>query len=355
MNTGSTTNQSCYHCGLNVPLRSDFSLVIEGVRRAMCCPGCTAVAATILENGLQNFYKYRLGPSVQVAENSPSVVQQNPYADWDLEAIQRDYISATEQGGCSIRLYIGNITCAACTWLIEQHLGKLPGIERIAINGTTRRGEVIWTPQTISLSEILYAIKQIGYEASPITQDTEQSPATDESRQLLLRLGVAGLAMMQTGMVAIALYAGSFQGMETEWQYLLRLISLLFVTPVVLYSAQPFFTSAWRSLKMRHLVMDVPVALAIALAYSASLWATLNGGGEVYFDSITMFSFFLLLGRFAEQRIRDKNLLLLNRGTLLPPVATQVFPAGYFPSPKADIQVPIKTLVAGDFIRVSAG
>lgn len=355
MNTGSITNQSCYHCGLNVPPRSDFSLVVEGVRRAMCCPGCTAVAATILENGLQNFYKYRLGPSVQVAENSPSVVQQNPYADWDLKAIQRDYISTTEQGGCSIRLYIGNITCAACTWLIEQHLGKLPGIERIAINGTTRRGEVIWTPQTISLSEILYAIKQIGYEASPITQDTEQSPATDESRQLLLRLGVAGLAMMQTGMVAIALYAGSFQGMETEWQYLLRLISLLFVTPVVLYSAQPFFISAWRSLKMRHLVMDVPVALAIALAYSASLWATLNGGGEVYFDSITMFSFFLLLGRFAEQRIRDKNLLLLNRGTLLPPVATQVFPAGYFPSPKVDIQVPIKTLVAGDFIRVSAG
>ena len=355
MNKSAFANQSCYHCGLDVPMNSDFSLNIEGIRRAMCCPGCAAVAGTIFENGLQSFYKFRSAPSPQVVANNDFEAEANPYADWDLKEIQSDYISYGGQGLQSIRLYIGNITCAACTWLIEQHLGKLPGIDRIAINGTTRRGEITWMPETISLSDILRAIKQIGYEPSPITHDSSLSATADESRQLLLRLGVAGLAMMQTGMVAIALYAGSFQGMQTEWQNLLRLISVLFVTPVVFYSAQPFFTSAWRNLKMGHLVMDVPVALAISLAYSASLWATLRGGGEVYFDSITMFSFFLLLGRFAEQRIRDKNLLLLNRGTELPPVVTQVFPAGAACEAKADKQVPIKSLLAGDFIRVDAG
>ena len=355
MNKSAFANQSCYHCGLDVPMNSDFSLNIEGIRRAMCCPGCAAVAGTIFENGLQNFYKFRSAPSPQVVANNDFEAEANPYADWDLKEIQSDYISDGGQGLQSIRLYIGNITCAACTWLIEQHLGKLPGIDRIAINGTTRRGEITWMPETISLSDILRAIKQIGYEPSPITHDSSLSATADESRQLLLRLGVAGLAMMQTGMVAIALYAGSFQGMQTEWQNLLRLISVLFVTPVVFYSAQPFFTSAWRNLKMGHLVMDVPVALAISLAYSASLWATLRGGGEVYFDSITMFSFFLLLGRFAEQRIRDKNLLLLNRGVLLPPVATQVFPQDGVGQAKAEAQVPIKTLSVGDFIRVNAG
>lgn len=353
MNKSAFANQSCYHCGLDVPMNSDFSLNIEGIRRAMCCPGCAAVAGTIFENGLQSFYKFRSAPSPQVVANNDFEAEANPYADWDLKEIQSDYISYGGQGLQSIRLYIGNITCAACTWLIEQHLGKLPGIDRIAINGTTRRGEITWMPETISLSDILRAIKQIGYEPSPITHDSSLSATADESRQLLLRLGVAGLAMMQTGMVAIALYAGSFQGMQTEWQNLLRLISVLFVTPVVFYSAQPFFTSAWRNLKIGHLVMDVPVALAISLAYSASLWATLRGGGEVYFDSITMFSFFLLLGRFAEQRIRDKNLLLLNRGVLLPPVATQVFPQDGVGQAKA--QVPIKTLSVGDFIRVNAG
>ena len=355
MTISAPANQSCYHCGLEVPQHGDFSLVIQGIRRAMCCPGCAAVAATIFENGLQSFYKFRSAPSVQVGENNHSAAQKNPYSDWDLEEIQRDFVSQMDQGLLSVRLYIGNITCAACTWLIEQHLGKLPGIDRIAINGTTSRGEIIWTAGTIRLSQILRAIKQIGYDASPMSHGSTQSPETDESRTLLLRLGVAGLAMMQTGMVAIALYAGSFQGMQDEWQNLLRLVSVLFVTPVVFYSAQPFFTSAWRNLKMRHLVMDVPVALAIALAYGASLWATLRGGGEVYFDSITMFSFFLLLGRFTEQRLRDKNLLLLNRGTLLPPVATQVFHQEDFSESKAEIQVPIKMLSAGDFIRVNAG
>ena len=347
--------QSCYHCGLEVPQQGDFSLVIQGIRRAMCCPGCAAVAATIFENGLQSFYTFRSAPSAQVVENSYSEAQENPYTDWDLEEVQSDYVSHTDQGLLSIRVYISNITCAACTWLIEQHLGKLPGIDRIAINGTTRRGEIIWAPNAISLSQILRAIKQIGYDARPLSYDSTQSSTTNESRKLLLRLGVAGLAMMQTGMVAIALYAGSFQGMQAEWQNVLRLISVLFVTPVVFYSAQPFFSSAWHSLKIRYLVMDVPVALAISLAYSASLWATLTGGGEVYFDSITMFSFFLLLGRFAEQRIRDKNMLLLNRGTLLPPVATQVFPQDELAESKADAQVPIKMLSVGDFIRVSAG
>ena len=355
MTTIAAANQFCYHCGLDVPLNSDFSLNIQGIRRAMCCPGCAAVAGTIFENGLQSFYKFRSAPSPQVVANSDLDAEANPYADWDLKEIQSDYISDGGQGLQSIRLYIGNITCAACTWLIEQHLGKLPGIDRVAINGTTRRGEITWMPESISLSEILRAIKQIGYEPSPITHYSSLSATTDESRQLLLRLGVAGLAMMQTGMVAIALYAGSFQGMQAEWQNLLRLISVLFVTAVVFYSAQPFFTSAWRSLKMGHLVMDVPVALAISLAYSASLWATLRGGGEVYFDSITMFSFFLLLGRFVEQRIRDKNLLLLNRGVLLPPVATQVFPQDDFSESKTEAQVPIKTLSVGDFIRVNAG
>jgi Cu2+-exporting ATPase len=355
MTTSASVNQFCYHCGLDVPLNSDFSLNIEGIRRAMCCPGCAAVAGTIFENGLQSFYTFRSAPSAQGVDNNDFDAEVNPYADWDLREIQSDYISPTDQGLQSIRLYIGNITCAACTWLIEQHLGKLPGIDRVAINGTTRRGEITWMAESISLSEILRAIKQIGYEPSPITHNSNLSATTDESRQLLLRLGVAGLAMMQTGMVAIALYAGSFQGMQAEWQALLRLISVLFVTPVVFYSAQPFFTSAWRSLKMGHLVMDVPVALAITLAYSASLWATLRGGGEVYFDSITMFSFFLLLGRFAEQRIRDKNLLLLNRGTELPPVVTQVFPADRVQVAKADKQVPIKSLSVGDFIRVDAG
>jgi Cu2+-exporting ATPase len=357
------TIQSCYHCGLEVPPDNDFALVIDGVRRAMCCPGCAAVASTIMQNGLQRFYQFRSAPSGKIYPDSIENSSDNPFADWDLDEIQQSYVSETNQGIKTLRLAIDNISCAACTWLIEKHLGKLPGVVRVAINGTTHRGELSWQPQSIHLSQILMALRQIGYDPRPINSSSDLSPSVNERRDLLLRLGVAGLAMMQTGMVAIALYAGSFQGMAPEWQTVLRLVSALFVTPVVLYSAQPFFRGAWRSIKTGHMVMDLPVALAVGLAYCASIWATfadvfsdsilLAGGGEVYFDSIAMLIFFLLLGRFAEQSIREKNLRLLDRGTLLPPVALQVFP-GQSPA-VADKRVPIATLAVDDFIRVDAG
>jgi len=387
--------ERCYHCGFAVPVGADYRQMIGDDLRPMCCPGCAAVAATIVGSGLGSFYKFRSGLNARASQDTYSGENSdadrkdnNPYLDWDIPEIYSEFVSHNGQGLRSIRLFVDNITCAACTWLIEKHLGRLAGVESVNVNGTTMRAEVTWCPERVKLSTLLNAVSLIGYSASPINDSSDIPDIKDQSRKLLLRLGVAGLAMMQAGMVAIALYAGSFQGMQQEWQTLLRLVSILFVTPVVFYSAQPFFSNAWRSLKMAHLVMDVPVALAISLAYLASLWATLQGAtfqgavsnntGEVYFDSISMFTFFLLLGRFAEQRIRHKNLLLLNRGHLLPPVITQVFPsqpalaenaksahsdksAHIYKSARSAISacgdaiVPIKTLQKGDFIRVDGG
>ncbi len=103
--------------------------------------------------------------------------------------------------------------------------------------------------------------------------------------------------MMQVGMVAIALHAGDIQGMDLHWQQYLRWVSLIVATPVILFSARPFFAGAWRALKLGHLNnMDVPVSIALLLAYGASLWATVNNSGQVYFDSVSMFTFFLFGG-----------------------------------------------------------
>lgn len=227
------TVQCCYHCGLEVPPDNDFALIIDGVRRAMCCPGCAAVASTIMQNGLQRFYQFRSAPSAKMSSDSIVNGAENPFADWDLDEIQQSYISVNSEGIKTLRLVVDNISCAACTWLIEKHLGNLQGVVRVAINGTTHRGEVSWQPQSIHLSQILMALRQIGYDPRPINSSSDLSPSVTERRNLLLRLGVAGLAMMQTGMAAIALYAGSFQGMDSEWQTVLRLVSALFVTPVV--------------------------------------------------------------------------------------------------------------------------
>ena len=108
-------------------------------------------------------------------------------------------------------------------------------------------------------------------------------------------------------MFAVALHAGDIQGIESQYQGLLRWVSLLVASFVVFYSARTFFSTAWRHLRQRALVMDLPVALAIGLAWLASAWATVTGTGQVYFDSVVMFTFFLLLGRFLERRVRQRH------------------------------------------------
>lgn len=334
---------ACYHCGLSNPKNGNFKLEIKGEIREFCCPGCQAVAGTIEQCGLDSFYRFR--SSSPPRPESTSAVEQS----WDLAEMQQGYVSEPTPGQRQVLLSIRGITCTACTWLIEKYLGQLEGIIQARVNGTTHRAEVLWDDDKLQLSEILSAVRAIGYEAQPVNRQLDVPEEQKEVRTMLMRLGLAGLAMMQTGMVAVALYAGAFQGIEPRWESLLRWVSLVLVTPVVLYSAQPFFAASWRNLKAGHLVMDVPVSLAISLAFIASIWATVRGTGEVYFDSISMFTFFLLLGRFLEQRIRYRNILsLISTAQVLPPFATRL-------ENQQESQVPLATLKTGDMVRVKAG
>ena len=185
--------ERCYHCGLGVPVGADYHQMIGDKLRPMCCPGCAAVAATIVGSGLGSFYKFRSALNSQASQDI-SIDKSNPYLDWDIPEIQNEFVTDNGQGQLSIRLFIDNITCAACTWLIEKHLCRLAGVESVNVNGTTSRAEVIWHPQQTKLSDILNAISQIGYSASPINDSSDIPDIKDQSRKLLLRLGVAGLA-----------------------------------------------------------------------------------------------------------------------------------------------------------------
>ena len=309
----------------------------------MCCPGCQAVAMAIIDGGLQGFYKYRSATAEKPDRNNKSLDH------YDLAAVQEEFVKVGDTGNYIATLSIKGITCSACAWLIEKFLLDVQGVVNVQVNVSTHRCVLEWNPQEVKLSSLLSALDAIGYQARPSSDEQFLLQREKENKAALLRMGLAGLAMMQTGMVAISLYAGDFYGIEYRWQSLLRWVSFLLVTPVVFYSAKPFFVAAWRSLRLRHLVMDVPVALAIALAYSASIWATVSGSGNVYFDSVAMFTFFLLLGRYLEMRVRHRNdNLATGFNSLIPPVATRV-------SPDGDLVVPVKSLACGDRVRVGSG
>lgn len=343
------SNESCYHCGLPVPANTHFTVEIKGESQPMCCPGCQAVATAICDGGLSRFYQYRAANATR-----PDLSRQSVLEAYDLPEVQADYVEqipdvSGRPSHLRIQLLVGGITCAACAWLIEQHLEKLSGILSVRVNVTNHRAVVEWDPQQLKLSELLKAFLTIGYDARPASDEAARSLREKENRRFIQRLGVAGLGMMQAGMIAVGLYAGAFQGMDPVWQNYLRWVSLIIALPVVLFSAYPFFQAAIRNLRIGHLTMDVPVSLAIGLAFIASCWATISKTGEVYFDSVSMFTFFLLLGRYLEMRVRHRNdSYAEGLGQLLPPTTTKL-------SEQGEVSVPVKSLQADDLIRIAVG
>lgn len=345
------TDHACYHCGLPVPEDVHLPVSIGGEEREMCCHGCQAVAQAIVANGLQDYYRSRDALPESPREATPAILDQ--LALFDHADFQKSFVRALGPTEREASLLLEGITCAACIWLNEEHVGKLPGVTAIDINYATRRARVRWDEARIKLSDILAAIAAIGYRAYPYDAAKNEEISRKERRDALWRLWVAGFGMMQVMMYAIPVYMAGEGEMTADIESLMRWASLLLTLPVIVYSAAPFFRNAWRDLKLRRVGMDVPVALGVGAAFAASVWATLVQAGEVYFDSVTMFIFFLLGGRFLEMTARQKAVSVTEALAKLLPAFAQRLPG--FPGGRDTEQVVVADLRAGDHVLVRPG
>jgi Cu2+-exporting ATPase len=292
--------QRCFHCGEAVPRGRAPVVVIEREPRPMCCAGCEAAARTIVENGLGDYYRQRQGLPARPAPTVPEEL-----ARYDLPAVEASFVEPATAHQKEVSLLLEGVTCAACTWLIERRLASIPGVMSAAANYSTGRARVRWDARRAHLSEILQAVADIGYRAYPFDAARSESLERGERRRQLARLLVAGLSTMQVMMYAVPGYvAGGDIGADIE--QLLRIASLVLTVPVVSWAAMPFYQGAWRSLAAHRVGMDVPVAIAILIAFAASLTATVAMAGDVYYDSIAMFVFLLLGARYLESRMRAR-------------------------------------------------
>lgn len=338
---------ACFHCGLPVPKGAQYQVTIDGQPQPMCCPGCQAVAQAIVDNRLTDYYRYRTEQSTTARQIVPDVLQK--LVLYDRPEIQQTFVTTDKQNIKQASLILEGIVCAACVWLSERHVAQLPGVFSFTVNYATHRAQLRWDDAQIKLSDILKAISDIGYLAYPLDPHRQEQVFKREKSLALRRLAVAGLGAMQAMMIAVALYASADTGMEGGLEQFLRWISLLIASPVILYSARPFFTGLWRDLKLRRPGMDVPVAIAIGGAFAASAWATLMNTGEIYFDSITMFTFFLLSGRYLEMVARHRaGEAAEELVKLVPAMATR------FVDNQEQV-VPVSDLVPGDIVIVKPG
>jgi P-type Cu2+ transporter len=332
----------CFHCGEAVPERVAIFATIAGKREPVCCPGCKAAADWISGLGLDGYYRLR-------SEPAPRPSDAADFSVWDRPALRRLHVREHARDRAEIVFLVEGMRCAACGWLIEQTLGRAPGVHEVAVNAPARRVRLVFDPAVASLAALMERLAHVGYTPQPLDASALDSARTREDRDALKRLIVAGLGAMQAMMYAVALYAGSFDGIDPATRDFFRWLGFLVATPVVFYSARPFFAGAWRALGARHVSMDTTVALAIALIYAASLVATLTHGREIYFDSVSMFVFFLLGARYIEMRARHRTGDLVDAlARLQPATAERLTATGSEP-------VGVHELAAGDRVRVGAG
>ncbi|HKE46808.1 MAG TPA: heavy metal translocating P-type ATPase [Rhodanobacteraceae bacterium] len=294
----------CWHCGEPLPPGADATqAIVAGVAHAVCCAGCRAAAEWIDRLGLADYYRLRSVASPR--PDDPDRASRAAEA-WRRPALARYAVRALPGGKQEALLLVDGIRCSACAWLIERTLGAVAGVASVRVNAAAQRARIVWDPSRTDLPALLHAIARTGYSALPLDAAALDDARQRESRAALKRLVVAGFGAMQAMMYASALYLGGLDRIDPATRDLMRWFGLLVATPVVFYSARPFFGGAWRALRARTLSMDVPVAAAIALIYAASLIDAVRGAGEVYFDSVSMFVFFLLVGRYLEMRARHR-------------------------------------------------
>ncbi|MFW2405654.1 MAG: heavy metal translocating P-type ATPase metal-binding domain-containing protein [Gammaproteobacteria bacterium] len=316
------TRSQCFHCGKPIDVTDGFPVKVEGDEHRVCSESCRRVVDLIERRELGQFYRFREGPTGTASARDQV---EDRWAGYDREALQREFVTQHKDGARSAHLLLQGVRCAACAWLIDSAMTAVPGVSSINVDPVTTRAELTWDPSAARLSELLAQLARLGYTPCPYTEDDADRVAIEERRASLKRLIVAGLGMMQVGSFAVAMYAGAFQNMDADIREFLRLISLMVATPVVFYAGWPFFVRAWKSIRERALGMDVPVSLAIGFAYVASVWNTFIGSGEVYFDSATMFVFFLSGARYLEMMGRHRALSMTgSMARHLPGTATRI-------------------------------
>ncbi len=246
---------------------------------------------------------------------------------------------------------IQGMHCAACAFTVEEALMSVPGVQSAEVNAATHRAKVVWSAAQVKPSAWMAAIAKVGYGALPAADSSLRQARHEESRRTLWRWLVAGFCMMQVMMYAYPAYVSREGDITPDMVFLLRWASWVLTLPVVLFACGPFFGNALRDIRARRVSMDLPVALGMVITFLLSSVATFEPegifGAEVYYDSLTMFVFFLLTGRWLELRVRDRTAgaleALMNR---LPDSVERQLPSGEFE------RVAVRRVMVGDVIRV---
>ncbi len=340
---------ACFHCGLTLPASGTIHADIKGEPRSFCCSGCSQVCVIIHDSGLDSFYNF--APETRhwaTPEQAPEDVKIFDDAD-----IQSDFVRLRPDGTHQADLLIEGIHCPACVWLIEQTLQHIKAVTFAEVSLTRRRLRLRWKPDETKLSSLILAIGRIGYQAIPYEEDLEQKINKQQRQDLLFRMAFAGFVFANVMTAAVCLYGGEFFGIQAKWRAIFEWYSMVLTFAGIVFSGRSFFSSAWASIKARKPNMDLPISIGIAASFAWSCFVTIAPSqglaGHVYFDSVSMFVFLILVGRFLESSARETAGSTTRHLLALLPRSARRITAG-----KEEL-IPLRSIQKGDLLRIKPG
>lgn len=286
---------ACAHCGL------DLSPNAAAMGTRFCCNGCETVYEALAGAGLSAFYKQR----EKAPKRAAAAASTNAFAAFDDPDFERLYTrQVTTTPVRNVDLFVEGVHCAACVWVLEKLPTLVPGVVRAELSYGESLLRVTWDSEQVPLSKIASTLADLGYPPHPADARHEASAETASDRTLLARIGVAGAAFGNVMLLSFALYSSEYGGLDMgrEYEEFFRWGSLVLTVPSVLWTAWPFFRGGMTALRTRTPHMDLPISIGIS---AALIWGTITtffGHGELYFDSVTMLVFLLLLGRLLQGR-----------------------------------------------------
>ncbi|HRJ13757.1 MAG TPA: heavy metal translocating P-type ATPase metal-binding domain-containing protein, partial [Saprospiraceae bacterium] len=283
---------SCYHCGEECP---DDHIHIE--EKAFCCEGCKMVYEILNTNGMCQYYDLDEKAGVSLRGKTRA-----EFAFLDDPEVKERLINYTDGELTRVTFYLPQMHCASCIWLLENLYRLNEGVRNSSVNFPKKEVYISYSESKTTLRKVVELLSDIGYEPAITLSDLDNEEKPLVNRSFYYKLGVAGFAFGNIMLLSFPEYLGLEKETDGFFYLLFGYLNILLSIPVVLYSGRDYFTSAWTGLKQRQLTIDVPLALGIAVLFLRSVYEIVTHTGAGFLDSLAGLVFFLLLGKWFQQK-----------------------------------------------------
>ncbi|MCB0596761.1 MAG: heavy metal translocating P-type ATPase metal-binding domain-containing protein [Lewinellaceae bacterium] len=282
----------CHHCGEPC---EEAEVYLED--KKFCCEGCKTVFEILNDNGLCRYYDLDENAGISLKGKA-----QEEYAFLNDPDVREKIIDFSDAHRTRVTFFMPQIHCASCIWLLENLYKLSPGVLASTVNFVKKEAYITFSEEEVSLRRVVELLASIGYAPAINLSNLDQADKPLTDRSFYYKLGIAGFAFGNIMLLSFPEYLGLDQGTDAYFVRVFGYLNILLALPVVFYSGRDYLQSAWLGLQQRMLNIDVPISIGILTLFGRSVFEILTHTGAGYLDSLAGLVFFLLIGKWFQQR-----------------------------------------------------